>query len=52
MTLFKLEEHLIMLLVEDNLLYSEGDWEQLSKVRMAIDDTRTQIENFKKATQS
>jgi hypothetical protein len=49
MTLFKLEEHLIMLLVEDNLLYSEGDGEQLSKVRMAIDDTRTQIENFKKA---
>ncbi len=49
MTLFKLEEHLIMLLVEDNLLYSEGDWEQLSKVRMAIDDTRSQIENFKKA---
>ena len=49
MTLFKLEEHLIMLLVEEELLFSEGDWEQLNKVRMAIDDTRTQIENFKKA---
>ena len=49
MTLFKLEEHLIMLLVEEELLFSEGDWEQLSKVRLAIDDTRSQIDNFKRA---
>lgn len=52
MTLFKLEEYLISLLVEEELLFSECDWEMLSKIRMAIDDTRTQIENFKKETTS
>jgi hypothetical protein len=48
-TLFKLEEHLMMLLVEDKLCFSEGDWDSLAQIRMAIDDTRTQIEKLEKA---
>lgn len=48
MTLFKLEEYLIALKVEEELLYSEGDWDQLGIIRMAIDEVLTQIENFKK----
>jgi hypothetical protein len=47
-TLFKLEEHLMMLLVEDKICYEEGDWDHLAKIRLAIDDTRDQIESFKK----
>jgi hypothetical protein len=47
-TLFKLEEHLMMLLVEDKICFEEGDWDHLAKIRMAIDDTRDQIESFKK----
>jgi hypothetical protein len=43
-TLFKLEEHLMMLLVEDNLCFEEGDWDRLSQIRLAINDTRDQIE--------
>jgi len=42
-TLFKLEEHLMFLLVEDQLCFSEGDWERLEQIRLAIDDTRDQI---------
>ena len=42
-TLFKLEEHLMMLLVEDKLCFSEGDWDRLEQIRLAIDDTRDQI---------
>jgi hypothetical protein len=43
MTLFKLEEHLMMLLVEDKNCYEEGDWDRLESIRLAIDDTRDQI---------
>jgi hypothetical protein len=43
-TLFKLEEHLMMLLVEDKLCFEEGDWDRLERIRLAIDDTRDQIE--------
>ena len=45
--LFKLEEHLRALIVEDRLLYEEGDWDGLSAIRLAIDDTRDQIENLR-----
>ena len=47
-TLFKLEEHLMFLLVEDKLCFSEGDWQRLEQIRLAIDDTRDQIAKFKK----
>jgi hypothetical protein len=46
-TLFSLEEHLRMLLVEDKICFEEGDWERLEKIRLAIDDTRDQINSFK-----
>lgn len=48
MTLFKLEEHLMLLLVEDKLCFEEGDWDRLEQIRLAIDDTRDQIEKAKK----
>jgi len=48
-TLFKLEEHLMFLLVEDKLCFSEGDWDRLEQIRLAIDDTQDQIAKFKKA---
>jgi hypothetical protein len=41
---FKLEEHLMLLLVEDKLCFEEGDWDRLEQIRLAIDDTREQIE--------
>ena len=47
-TLFKLEEHLMMLLVEDKICFEEGDWDRLENIRLAIDDTRDQIESFNK----
>lgn len=47
-TLFKLEEHLMMLLVEDKICFAEGDWDCLDNIRLAIDDTRDQIESLKK----
>ena len=47
MTKFKLEEHLMFLLVEDELCFEEGDWERLEQIRLAIDDTREQIEKIK-----
>jgi hypothetical protein len=47
-TLFKLEEHLMMLLVEDKICFEEGDWDGLESIRLAIDDTRDQIESFNK----
>jgi hypothetical protein len=40
---FKLQEHLKALLVEDALLFEEGDWDGLAQVRMAIDATRDQL---------
>jgi hypothetical protein len=46
-TLFKLEEHLMFLLVEDKLCFEDGDWERLEQIRLAIDDTREQIEKAK-----
>ena len=49
--LFKLEEHLMFLLVEDKLCFSEGDWESLAQIRMAIDDTRDQIAKLTKDSQ-
>ena len=49
--LFKLEEHLMVLLVEDKLCFSEGDWESLAKIRLAIDDTRDQIAKLTKDSQ-
>jgi hypothetical protein len=42
-TLFKLEEHLMFLLVEDKLCFEDCDWERLEQIRLAIDDTRDQI---------
>jgi hypothetical protein len=49
-TLFKLQEHLMLLLVEDKICFEEGDWDRLDRIRLAIDDTRDQIESFKKET--
>jgi hypothetical protein len=40
---YKLQEHLKMLLVEDKLCFDESDWERLDSIRLAIDDTRDQI---------
>ena len=51
-TLFKLEEHLMMLLVEDKICFEEGDWDRLERIRLAIDDTRDQIESFNKKVKS
>ena len=48
MTLFKLEEHLRFLLVEDKLCFVDGDWDRLEQIRLAIDDTREQIEKAKR----
>jgi hypothetical protein len=48
-TLFSLEEHLRMLLVEDKICYEEGDWDRLDRIRLAIDDTRAQIKFLKEA---
>jgi hypothetical protein len=45
--IYKLEEHLMMLLVEDKLCFEEGDWERLDRIRLAIDDTRDQIAKAK-----
>jgi len=49
-TLFAFEEHLMLLLVEDKICFEEGDWDRLDRIRLAIDDTRDQIESFKKVT--
>jgi hypothetical protein len=35
-------------LVEDKICFEEGDWDRLENIRLAIDDTRDQIESFKK----
>jgi hypothetical protein len=43
MSLFKLQDHLKSLLVEEAHLFEDGDWEGLNLIRMAIDDTRDQI---------
>jgi len=48
-TLFKLREHLMFLLVEDKLCFSEGDWDRLEQIRLAIDDTRTHIEKLERS---
>ena len=48
-TLFKLEEHLMFLLVEDKLCFSEGDWDSLAQIRLAIDDTRDQIAKLERS---
>jgi hypothetical protein len=42
----KLQELLKSLLVEDALLFEEGDWDGLAQVRMAIDATRDQLEDI------
>jgi len=44
---YELEQHLMMLLVEDKLCFEEGDWERLDRIRLAIDDTRDQIAKAK-----
>ena len=49
-TLFKLEEYLMFLLVEDKLCFSEGDWDSLAQIRLAIDDTQDQIAKLQKAS--
>lgn len=49
MSLFALEEHLMMLLVEDKLCFEEGNWDRLDRIRLAIDDTRDQIAKVKSA---
>lgn len=43
-TLATLEEHLAYLLAEDKLCFEAGDWDRLDRIRLAIDDTREQIE--------
>jgi hypothetical protein len=48
-TLFALEEHLCLLLVEDEICFKEGDWDRLDRIRLAIDDTRAQIKLLKEA---
>ena len=45
-TLFKLKQHLMALLVEDEICFEEGDWDQLNRIRLAINDTRDQIKSF------
>lgn len=42
----KLQELLKSLLIEDALLFEEGDWDGLAQVRMAIDATRDQLEDI------
>ena len=39
----KLQELLKSLLVEDALLFEEGDWDGLAMVRMSIDAVRDQL---------
>jgi hypothetical protein len=39
----KLQELLKSLLVEDALLFEEGDWDGLAQVRMSIDAVRDQL---------
>ena len=41
--LYKLQQHLMNLQVEDKLCFEEGDWERLDRIRLAIDDTNDQI---------
>ena len=41
--LYKLQQHLMNLQVEDKLCFEEGDWERLNAIRLAIDDTNDQI---------
>jgi hypothetical protein len=52
MTLFALEEHLMMLLVEDKLCFQKGDWDRLERIRLAIDDTRDLIAKLEKKVTS
>lgn len=52
MTRFALEEHLMMLLVEDKNCFEEGDWDRLEMIRLAIDDTRDQIKKLTKGKSS
>lgn len=40
---YKLQELLKSLLVEDALLFEEGDWDNLAIVRMSIDAVRDQL---------
>ena len=40
---YKLQKLLKSLLVEDALLFEEGDWDGLAQVRMAIDAVRDQL---------
>ena len=49
MKAYRFEEHLMFLLVEEKLCFEEGDWERLNLIRLAIDDTREQIEKAKNA---
>jgi hypothetical protein len=46
MSLFKLQDHLKSLLIEEAHLFEDGDWEGLNLIRMAIDDTHDQIAKF------
>jgi hypothetical protein len=47
-TLAKLQEHYRMLQVEDRLLFEEGDWDALARLRLAIDDTVEAMEKLTK----
>lgn len=47
-TMATLEEHLAFLLAEDKVCFDEGDWDRLDRIRLAIDDTREQIEKQEK----
>lgn len=49
-TLFKLREYLMDLLVQDKLYFSEGDWDRLDQIRLAISDVRDEIEKIEKAS--
>jgi hypothetical protein len=41
--LSKLQNHYVMLKVEERLLLDECDWDGLNSIRMALDDTQDQI---------
>ena len=48
---YRFEEHLMRLLVEEKLARQEGDWDRVNYLSMCIDDTQDQINNAKKGNQ-
>jgi hypothetical protein len=41
--LYKFQQHLMALQIEEKLCFAEGDWERLDRIRLAIDATNEQI---------